>query len=303
MRSFPLSRRPSPACQTLILPAAFGLLLVQPALADVTLPGIFSDHAVLQKGDKIPIWGKAAPGESVTVKLDQASASTTAGSDGKWQVCLNLAEFGPGPFSLEVAGNNTITVKDVLVGEVWACTGQSNMAFPLSAFKEVAKEELPNSTNPQLRQFLVPAKPSPVPLDDTQGKWTIAGPDTAGNFSATGYFFGKQLQKELGAPVGLINDSVGGTVIEAWMSNEALDKDPDLKAGREKAQQDRLAADEYSEKLQAWQKQFGREDKPAGSPEAFAGTGVDTSGWKAVQLPGLFATAGLPTSGAVWIRR
>jgi sialate O-acetylesterase len=280
------------------------LLFLAGALrAEVVLPPIFSDHAVLQKSDVVPVWGKARPGEKIQVSLDRVSATAEAGSDGKWMARLNLADLGPGPFELTVTGENTLTVRDVLVGEVWACTGQSNMAFPLSAFPAVVREELPVSANPQIRQFLVANKPSREPLDEAQGKWTVASPETAGAFSATAYFFGKQLQKELGAPVGLINDSVGGTVIETWMSREALAADPELKAGSEKARTDRLAADEYAEKLLAWQKQFGREDQRAAPPESFADPKIDTTDWKPVTLPSTFASTGLPGSGAIWLRR
>lgn len=281
---------------------SIGLLLAPSIQAAVTLPAIFSEHAVLQGADKVPVWGKATAGEKVTVTLDKASSAAVAGPDGKWRALLDLRSVGPGPFDLVVQGQNVVTVKDVVVGQVWACTGQSNMAFPLMAFP-VAKEEVPRSANPMLRQFLVTFKTSPVPLDEAEGKWTVAGPQTSGVFTAVGYFFGKQLQKELGAPVGLINDCVGGTVIETWMSQEALSADPELKAGAEKAQKDRAAFDGYAAQYLAWQKKYHREDHPTADPAAFYGPGVDTRGWKPVTLPGLFATAGLPDAGAVWLRR
>jgi len=204
---------------------------------------------------------------------------------------------------MSVTGDGNVVIRDILVGEVGACTGQSNMAFPLSAFPTVAREELPGSGNPRLRQFLVANKSSPEPLDEAQGQWTIASPETAGAFSATAYFFGKQLQKALNAPVGLINASVGGTVIETWMSREALAEDPELKAGGEKVRADRKAADEYADKLLAWQKQTGREDQRAAPADSFTDPNLDTASWKPVTLPGLFASAGLPGSGAIWIRK
>ncbi len=270
--------------------------------ADVTVPALFSDHAVLQKAEKVPVWGKAEPGEAVTVTLDKATASATAGADGKWKALLDLQAEGPGPYSLTVQGKNLLSFADILVGEVWVCGGQSNMDFPLSAFP-VAKEEVPKSANPLLRQFKVKATPSAVPLEDVQGHWVEASPETSGQFSATGYFFGKQMQKELGVPVGLLKDCVGGTMIETWMSPDALAVDPEVKAGAEKAQRDRLAFDEYGMKYLEWQKQQGREDHPPGDPQAFAAPGIDTSDWKPVTLPGLFATAGLPEAGAIWIRK
>jgi len=270
--------------------------------ADITLPAIFSDHAVLLRANRTPIWGKATPGEVVSITLGTAQASATTGPDGRWRADLDLSSAPTDPLELVVRGSNQIVAKDVLVGEVWFCSGQSNMAFPLSAFP-AAKEETPKSANPKLRQFLVAFKTSPVPLDDVQGKWTVAGPDTIGYFSAVAYFFGKKLQAELGGAVGLINDSVGGTVIEAWMSREALDADPALKTGREKAQNDRAAFDAYGESYREWQKKFGREDQPTAKLEEWTAADVDTTDWKPITLPGLFSAAGLPDAGAVWIRR
>jgi sialate O-acetylesterase len=279
-----------------------GLGLAVLARADVSVPAFFSDHAVLQKSDKVPIWGKAPAGEKVTVTLDKATASATAGDDGKWKVELNLHSEGPGPYSLVVQGKNLLTFTDVLVGEVWVCGGQSNMDFPLGAFP-VAKTEVPQSANPLLRQFKVKFNPSPVPVDDVQGKWVEASPETSGQFSAVGYFFGKKLQKTLGVPVGLMNDCLGGTVIETWMSAEALASDPDLKAGADKAQKDRKAFDDFGTQYIAWQKQYGREDHPAADPNTFADPGINTSDWKPVTLPGTFSAAGLPDAGAIWIRK
>ena len=270
--------------------------------ADIVLPALFSDHAVLQKSNNVPVWGKASPGEPVKVTLDKVSASAVAGADGKWKVALDLSSLGPGPFELVVQGKNSLTVKDVLVGEVWLCGGQSNMEWPLRASKGAA-EEIARSANPLLRQFKVDRAPSPVLLDEAKGKWVVATEASTPDFSAAGYFFGKALQNELKVPVGLLNDSMGGTVIETWMSAEALAADPELKAGAEKARNDRQAFDEYAEKYRAWQKQFDRLDRPTANPEAFTGADVDTADWKPVTMPGLFSAAGLPDAGAVWIRR
>jgi sialate O-acetylesterase len=279
-----------------------GLLAVVPLQADVVLHALFSDHAVLQKSDNVPVWGKAAPGEAVTVTLDKTSAKTTAGPDGKWKVRLDLNATGQGPFDLTVRGENTLTIKDVLVGEVWLCGGQSNMDFPLAAFP-IAKTEIPNSTNPLLREFRVKKATSPVPLDDVEGKWLVAGPKTAGSFSATGYFYGKNLQNTLQVPVGLLTDCIGGTVIETWMSREALDAAPIVTAEANRAQADRLASDSYVVDSAAWQTKFGRTDRRAADVETFAGRGVDTSDWKQVTLPGTLDVAGIPDGGAIWLRK
>ena len=280
------------------------LALLPPALlpAEVTVPAIFSNHAVLQKSDKVPIWGKGESGEEVRVTLDRATATTKTGPDGKWKAALDLHEEDPGPYNLVIQGKNQLSFSDVLVGEVWLCGGQSNMDFPLAAFP-IGKEEIPLSANPLLRQFKVKFNASPVPVDDVQGQWVLADPKTSGQFSATGYFFGKEIQKETGQPVGLLNNCVGGTVIETWMSADALASDPDLKSGAEKAQQNRLAFDDYIKKYNDWMKQNSREDHAPADPLTFAAPGLDPADWKPVTLPDLFAAAGLPDSGAIWVRK
>ncbi|HSI83930.1 MAG TPA: hypothetical protein VK970_09115, partial [Candidatus Methylacidiphilales bacterium] len=276
--------------------------------ADVKLHALFSDHAVLQKSDNVPVWGTADPGEPVMVSLGTAMASTTAGPDGKWRVKLDLSapSFGSTPLELVVKGKNELRVQDVITGEVWLCGGQSNMEYPISSFP-VAKEEVPNSANPLLRQFKVKLHTSPVPVDDVEGKWVLAGPNTSGSFSATGYFYGKKIQKELGVPIGLLNDCLGGTGIEGWMSPEAMDADPDLKAGRDKTQADRAATDSFLPAYAAWMKKHNREDRPtpAAKLDSYTGAAVDTADadWKPVTLPGLFSSAGLPDAGAIWLRR
>lgn len=270
--------------------------------ADVVLPALFSEHAVLQKSDSVPVWGKAAPGEVVEVTLDKASATAVAGEDGKWRLRLDLADLGSGPFDLVVQGRNLITVRDVLVGEVWLCGGQSNMEWPLRGTGGAA-QEIAQSANPLLRQFKVERTASADPLEEAKGRWVVATSSTTPDFTAVGYYYAKTIHRELKVPIGLLNASVGGTVIETWMGSDALDADPGLKAGAEKARQDRKAFDEYADKYRAWQKQFDRLDRPCANPEAYSGTDVDVTDWKPVTMPGLFSEAGLPDAGAVWIRR
>ncbi len=206
------------------------------AMADIQLPSIISDHMVLKKGSKIPIWGKAEPGEAVKVTLGDASAKATADSSGKWTASLDLSESKAGPFTLSISGKNQIAINDVLVGEVWLASGQSNMAFLLSAAND-AEKEIANSANQKIRQFRVERTEAAEPSDNCKGAWTVAGPETTPMFSAVAYFFAKRLQKELGKPVGIINSSVGGTPCEAWTSPQAIDTVPHLKEARETALQ------------------------------------------------------------------
>ncbi len=166
-----------------------------------------------------------------------------------------------------------------------------------------APREIAESADPSLRQFLVVKKFAPAPLQNAPGKWMVAAPDTTSQFSAVGYFFGRRLRKELGRPVGFINTTWGGTKVEAWTSVEALDKDADLRQGKEWAIAQRVAFDRYTPAYQAWQKKYGREDHAVLKPETFAAPGILTDDWKKVNLPAELSSAGLPTAGAVWIRR
>ena len=218
-----------------ILPALIPLAtLCAPLRADVKPNNLFSEGAVLQRGMPIPVWGIAEPGEKVTVSLVGQSVSTTADSEGHWKIQLPAREAG-GPFEMRISGNNTLNISDVLVGEVWVCSGQSNMEWPLSKASNAASE-IPAADYPNLRGFLVPRGASDEPEQNTAGKWVACSPAKAGGFSAVGYFFGRDLSKELGVPVGLIMSSVGGTPAEAWTRRDPLEKHmPQVFAVQEKA--------------------------------------------------------------------
>src|SRR5262245_21364209 len=184
-----------------------------PAHANVKLAPIFGDNMVLQRDMQVPIWGTAAPQEAVTVAIAGQMKATKADDKGNWQVKLDALKAG-GPLELVVAGANQLTLANVLVGEVWVCSGQSNMQWALKQ-TENADDEIAASANDQLRL--------------NSGKWQAAGPETSGSFSGTGYYFGKALQKALGVPVGLVNRSVGGTSARAWTSKNAILDEPSLK--------------------------------------------------------------------------
>lgn len=287
----------------LCLNAFFLMGLTLPSHADVSLPAIFSDHAVLQKSSKVPIWGKASPEEKVTVTLDQVTASTTASAEGKWNLQLDLHAVGQGPFTLVVEGKNKLTLSDILVGEVWLCSGQSNMEFGLGgAIGFTDETALP--ANPQLRQFRTATVASPVPLEDVAGKWITASPQTVKDFTAVGYFFGKKLQKELNTPVGLVHSSWGGTPVESWISSGSFDTDQELKIAKDKAQKTFQDFQEFTTKFQDWQKKFNREDRPLPTDlTPYVSPSASTEGWKPIKLPGRLSEAGLPECGAVWLRK
>ena len=191
--------------------------------AKVELPSIFSKHAVLARHAKVPVWGKAAPGEKVTVSFNKQTVSTVAGKDGKWRVFLDLKDSPEGPFVLQV---NDKKIDDVIVGEVWLCSGQSNMAMTLrssTGFAEEIKTGLPNK---KLRMFAVKMEGKDTPQENCKGAWYIADSRMVGSFSAASYYFGKTLQKELNRPIGLIKSAQGASYIESWMDKENFNKFP-----------------------------------------------------------------------------
>ena len=190
--------------------------------AKVTLPGIFSHHAVLAKKANVPVFGKADPGEKVVVSFNGQTKETVAKENGKWRVDLNLADSPEGPFELKI---NDIVIKDVIVGEVWLCSGQSNMQYGLAG-SIGRKEECAKPVGSRFRCFNVKRNSSKVPLEEMGGRWIYASASGSASFPGVGYFFGKKLLQETNRPVGLINASWGGTDINAWMSWEALSKVP-----------------------------------------------------------------------------
>lgn len=194
------------------------LMSVSPlvARADVKLPAVISNHMVLQQDVAAPIWGWADNGEEVTVTIAGQSKSVKAGADGKWMVKLDKLTAA-GPHELTVKGKNTLKIADVLVGEVWLGSGQSNMAMSVSRSKDFEAEQAAAKL-PNIRMFRESSAPATEPQETGSGQWEVCSPETVGSFSATAYFFGRELHKSLKVPVGLINSSVGGTPIEAWTS-------------------------------------------------------------------------------------
>lgn len=197
------------------------------AQADVRLPAVISDHMVLQQDIAAPIWGWADNGEEITVSIAGQYKSAKAGADGKWMVKLDKLTTG-GTHELTVKGKNTIKVADVLIGEVWLGSGQSNMAMTVSRSKDFEVEQAAANL-PNIRMFRESSGPATEPQDGGSGKWEVCNAETVGNFSATAFFFGRELHKTLKVPVGLINSSVGGTPIEAWTSLDAQKELVELK--------------------------------------------------------------------------
>jgi len=211
----------------LVMAVAMSVATVGAARADVSVPGLFSDHVVLQRDIPLPVWGTASPNEPVTIRLGDRKASTTADAAGNWRVRLDPLAAG-GPFEMTLAGNNTITLKDVYVGEVWLCSGQSNMAFRVNKASN-GEQEVALANHPSIRLFTVPRIMAMEPQATVNGSWEVCSPKTAGTFSAVGYFFGRELQQTLNVHIGLIDSSWGGTPAESWTARSALEAEPDFK--------------------------------------------------------------------------
>ena len=189
-------------------------LLGSPGAAAVRLPRVVGSHMVLQRDAELPIWGWADPGEQVTVAIAGHEAKATADAKGRWTVKLPPMKVG-GPHTMVVQGKTTVKLTDILVGEVWVGSGQSNMQWSLARAAN-ARKEIAAATYPKIRLFNVPRVPAGEPADDVNATWQACMPGTAKGFSAVLYLFGRELHKELGVPVGLINTSWGGTRIEPW---------------------------------------------------------------------------------------
>ncbi len=240
------------------------------ANADVKLPAIFGSHMVLQQKQQNPIWGKADAGEKVTVTVKDQSHSATADNKGYWRVKIDALPVG-GPYTITVSGKNKIVFEDVLVGEVWVCSGQSNMSFAVRSGNDADLETL-TAKFPNIRLITVPQVGTQEPQETFNGKWEACTPESVKNFSAVGYFFGRQLHQTLDVPVGLIDDAWGGSACEAWINRELLEKDEQYKPlmdrweGIEKTFDFKKLQAAYKSKLDAW-KVKAKEARLAGKPQ------------------------------------
>src|SRR5215213_7101182 len=282
------------------------LMVFSVANAEVRLPAIISDNMVLQHGVKVRIWGNARPGERVTVSLKDKSASTVADAQGHWQVWLDPLKAG-GPLELTVKGDNVLTIKNVLAGEVWLCSGQSNMEWPLANTIGGA-DAVAHANYPEIRLFTVTKNTSTTPLADLEGHWVVTTADDAAHFSAVGYFFGRELYQHLKVPIGLINSSWGGTPAEAWTRHDALASSPELKPILDKYESSLnalpQAKEAYARALAAWEeKNLYIDAGNKGEALGYADPASSTSDWSKMDLPKQFETAGLLIDGAVWFRK
>jgi sialate O-acetylesterase len=264
---------------------------------------LLTDHVVLQRDQPIPIWGWSEPGQRIKVVLAGQSVETTVGDDGRWLVRLGPYPAG-GPHVIQVTGPKTVEVRDVLVGDVWLCSGQSNMEWSVASSNR-PEQEIAAANYPRIRLFSVPRKLALEPQQTIDAHWDVCSPETVGGFSAVGYFFGRELERDLAVPIGLINASWGGTVAEAWTSEKSLgtlgDFSKALTALREERGEPDKAPIKFADAMAAWWK---KNDPGSSDPPGWADPKFDATGWKTMDLPGTWDDKGLKYfDGILWYRR
>lgn len=291
-----------------ILFALLILLVAQRSYSNINLPKIFGDNMVLQRNKLIPVWGWADANEKIAVQFNKQVKRTIADKNGKWMINLNPEKAG-GPYELVVSGKNIIKFSNVLVGEVWICSGQSNMEMPIEGWGKINnyEQEMAAANYPQIRHIKIPNKVSSLPKDDiASGEWKICNPQNAGDFTAAGYFFARELYSTLKVPVGLINTSWGGTMVETWTSRKAFEQSVEFKnmiAGMPSLNLDSLSKarnESLLKKIESVQGALTNKETAMTWNQA----DIDDSKWAPMNLPALWEQRGLDgLDGIVWFRR
>jgi len=287
-----------------------------PALeAKVKLPSVFSNNMVLQQQSEVPFWGTAAPNKKVkiTTSWNAKTVETRADAAGKWKITVSTPVYG-GPFSIEISDGAKLKLENVLIGEVWLCSGQSNMEMALAGWGKVLnyEQEIAVANYPTIRLLHVEQTLSTKPLEDVKvkmGGWVACSPQTVAEFSAVAYFFGKNLFQNKNIPLGLINTSWGGTIAEAWTSSGSLKMMPDFKPEvleiEKMAKENTNLVEKFNTEMANWNQEVLRADKGFLNGLAiWADNKVDVSDWKTMQVPGFWEYDGLPNfNGVVWMRK
>jgi sialate O-acetylesterase len=286
--------------------------LLQPncGLASVRLPALISDGMILQRDQKISVWGWAKPGEQVTVTFNQRSCHINAGPAGTWKTVLPAHQAG-GPYIMTITGENQLVIRDILFGDVWLCSGQSNMEYILKRSQVLYANDIAQADNPQIRQFAVKLDWSYTAKDNVApAKWQAATPTSVLNFSAAAYFFAKALYAKYHIPIGLINSSYGGTPIESWMSEDAIKKFPGLLT-EYKTYQDtakvNLLLRAYKANTTKWYADLKKQDagiNHANGTPLWVNDTTQQQNWQPIQVPGFWEDQGLSKiDGIVWYRK
>jgi sialate O-acetylesterase len=272
------------------------LLLDNSALAGVRLPALFSDHMVIQQKSDVALWGWADPGETIEIRAGWTGKPVTvmADSEGNWKTTIQTIQAG-GPYTLQFNGKNEIKLQDVMLGEVWLCSGQSNMHFPVAPLDASwatgvinYEEEIKSANYPSIRMFTVERKVADEPQKDVVGDWQVCSPATVREFSAVAYFFAREITKETGLPVGLINSSWGGTPAESWTRKDVLEADADFVPILERYKRDLEKYPEAMKSFRVVYEQWKKEaeearqkgEKPKGAPREPIGPNHNKSPYK-----------------------
>lgn len=291
-----------------VLSLCLVILLSSSLYANVRLSKIFGDNMVLQRNKQIPVWGWADANENITVQFNQQIKTAKADNNGKWMIKLDNESAG-GPYQLIIKEKNTITLNNVMVGEVWICSGQSNMEMPIEGWGKINnyKQEITDANYPMIRHIKIPNTVSGKPESDIQNAdWKVCSSETAGDFTAVGYFFARELYNELKIPIGLINTSWGGTQVESWMSREAFENSDEFKtmiAGMPLLDLDSLAKMRKEASLKRIEAIQGAMPA-AGEAEKWKDADIEESHFGHMHLPGLWESQQLgDLDGVVWFRK
>lgn len=282
------------------------------AIAKVTLPSVFSDNMVLQQKTNAAIWGTTGAGKRVTINTSWSAKRYTSVADnkGNWKVKVLTPSFG-GPYTITINDGEITNLNNVLIGEVWICSGQSNMEMPLEGWGKIEnyEKEIAAANYPSIRLLQVEHITSNVPLNDAKvanGGWTICNPQYVANFSSVAYFFAREIYKKTKIPVGLIHTSWGGTIAEAWTSGPTLKTMADFSQAVKTIESvdTANAKEKYEEKMMVWKEATYNKDAGYSNGNAIWANNVDTSGWQKMTLPVLWENASLPDfDGVVWFRK
>jgi len=278
--------------------------------AKVTLPTVFSDNMVFQQKTNVAIWGNADAGKTVTVisTWNNKTYTSKAGQDGKFKVMLPTPSYG-GPYNITISDGEVTKLNNVLVGDVWVCSGQSNMEMPLAGWGKINnyEQEIKDANYPKIRLLQAVHVTSNTLLDDAKvdnGGWQECTPQYVAGFSSVAYFFAREINKKTGIPIGLIHTSWGGTIAEAWTSAGTLKTIPDFVEAVKTIENSSADASSFKEKLAAWNELVITKDAGIQGTPPWIASNVDLSSWKTMSLPALWEEAGMPGfDGVVWFRK